>query len=362
MQLKTLWMLNTRKFKLIFAIFLLAGGLLISCKKKKVEEPDAVFNKKELLINLADNVIMPAMSSFQSSIVALEIELTSLENTPTLGQFDNFKNAWKSAYLSWQHIKIFDFGPIKNAGFKSATATYPCDSVKIINNIQSGAYNLSSIENIDAIGLTSMDYLLYQNNALADYQSTTNYRLYVRAVVDKLLNETNQVKSAWDAYRATFVESDGTASTSAFSLLVNEFTRDFELAKNAKLGIPIGKQSLGILRPEYLEVRRSDFSLALLKESVVALKNTYLGASGKGFDDYLIFLEKTSLNQSIVGNFDQSINGLAAISTDFETAMTTNFSDLNNVYLIMQNQVVNIKTDMPSAFGVLITYQDNDGD
>jgi len=39
-----------------------------------------------------------------------------------------------------------------------------------------------------------------------------------------------------------------------------------------------------------------------------------------------------------------------------------NPQSLDNLYVKMQNLVVSIKTDMSSAFGVLITYQDNDGD
>jgi len=37
-------------------------------------------------------------------------------------------------------------------------------------------------------------------------------------------------------------------------------------------------------------------------------------------------------------------------------------STLDALYTKLQNLVVHFKTDMTSAFGVLITYQDNDGD
>ena len=42
--------------------------------------------------------------------------------------------------------------------------------------------------------------------------------------------------------------------------------------------------------------------------------------------------------------------------------MASNQSELDELYNLIQQQVVNLKTDMTSAFGVLITYQDNDGD
>jgi len=40
----------------------------------------------------------------------------------------------------------------------------------------------------------------------------------------------------------------------------------------------------------------------------------------------------------------------------------TNPSVVDAAYVELQKQVVLFKTDMPSSLGVLITYQDNDGD
>ena len=37
-------------------------------------------------------------------------------------------------------------------------------------------------------------------------------------------------------------------------------------------------------------------------------------------------------------------------------------TEVDAAYLEIQKNVIMLKTDMPSAMGVLITYQDNDGD
>jgi hypothetical protein len=42
--------------------------------------------------------------------------------------------------------------------------------------------------------------------------------------------------------------------------------------------------------------------------------------------------------------------------------MTNNVNDLDELYNLIAGNVVYLKTDMTSAFGVLITYQDSDGD
>jgi len=144
--------------------------------------------------------------------------------------------------------------------------------------------------------------------------------------------------------------------------LVNEFCRDYELAKNSKLGIPLGKQSLGIQLPEYIEARRSGFSLEIQKASVTSLANVFNGGSCVGFDDYLVNLERSSLASSISTRFSEIGSKINSFSGTLEQEMENNTTELDNLYLLFQGQVVSLKTDMSSAFGVLITYQDNDGD
>jgi len=208
-------------------------------------------------------------------------------------------------------------------------------------------------------------FLLYRNDALIDFISNEEYFQYTLDVIQKMKNEFALVKSQWSTYNSTFIAGTGTESTSSFSLLVNEFNRDYELAKNGKLGIPIGAGTLGIQLPEYIEARNSGISLELLQESMRALRIVYMGnnsGSGLGFYDYLVDLEKSSLASTIDANFNQIINTVETFNGSLESEMGSNVSGLNELYNLVQSQVVNIKTDMTSSFGVLITYQDNDGD
>ncbi len=350
--------------------FLIAGAILIgACKKDDQDEIDPEsFNKGLLLTNLADNYILPALNDFSVKISALETSYIAFQSGRTQMNLEITQEAWKEAYLSWQSLKIFDFGPIRDIGFKGATGTYPTDTVKINNNVSSGSYNLATAANVDAIGLPALDYFLFRVDALNYFIGDEAYTTYGLDVIQKMKNETAIVVAGWSSYKATFVASTGTESTSAFSQLVNEYTRDYELAKNAKLGIPIGKPYLGIQRPEYIEARRSGFSFELLRKSMVSLTAVFNGNSfdggtaGIGFDDYLVQLERGMLSSTINTRFSQIITKIDTFSGTLEQEMATSVSDLDELYNLVQGQVVNIKTDMTSAFGVLITYQDNDGD
>lgn len=346
-----------------FACVILFSTLTLGgCKKDKDAENVNDFDKAALLQNIADNIIVPALNDFSTKINALEASYSVFQTNRTALNLEDVRTKWKEAYLSWQAVKMFDFGPIRDNGFKAATGTYPTDTVKIANNITNGGYSLATAANVDAIGLPCLDYFLYRADALSYFIGNDAYATYAHDVIQKLKSETAIIVSAWSSYKSTFVSSTGTESTSAFSLLVNEFCRDYELAKNSKLGIPIGKQSLGIQLPEYIEARRSGFSFEIQKASVTSLATVYSGANGVGFDDYLVSLERSSLASSISARFSNIISKINSFSGTLEEEMTNNVSELDNLYTLYFGQVVSIKTDMSSAFGVLITYQDNDGD
>lgn len=344
------------------SIVLVFSFVVSSCKKKNDSDDLNNFDKASLLQNLSDNVILPALNDFSTKINDLETSFSTFQSNRNSINLDDVRDKWKAAYLSWQAVKTFDFGPIRDNGFKGATGTYPTDTVKVSNNITNGGYNLASASNADAIGLPSLDFFLYRVDALNYFIGNDPYTTYAFDVIQKMKSETALVLSAWNSYKSTFISAAGTETTSAFSLLVNEFCRDYELVKNSKLGIPIGKQSLGIQLPEYIEARNSGFSLELLKASIVGLTNVYHGSNGVGFDDYLVSLERSILASSISSRFSSIVTKIDSFSGSLEQEMSTNTIGLDDLYSLLQGQVVSIKTDMSSAFGVLITYQDNDGD
>ena len=343
-------------------------GILFNSCKKEEEEPQEEFDKSAMAANMSANIIIPSINEFDNNLSQLNSNFIAFKTNVNQQNLDVLRDSWKQAYITWQTVKIFDFGPIRNIGMKGAIATYPTDTNDIQNNIASGSYSLSTAANVDAIGLPALDYLLYRVGALDSLQNNPNCMNYVEDVINKMISESNTVKSQWASYQTTFNESTGTSSTSAFSLFINEFNRDFELAKTAKVGIPLGKQSLDVPLPEYIEARYSGISLELLEASLIALRKVYNGDSfssgslGTGLDDYLIHLERSTLDNTIDSSFGQMINKVQTFNTTFEEALDSNISGLNELYLLLQSHVVYIKTDMTSAFGVLITYQDNDGD
>ena len=354
---------NNMKY-IIFGLLASALFLVTACNKDKNKDE---FNKAALLQNFADNIIQPRYADFKTKIDSLETLFIAFQTNPSEEKFESVKAQWKGCYLSFQRVKTFDFGPAMNTGFKSAIGTFPSDTVQISSNISVGSYNLATATNADAVGLAALDYLFYQTDAYLRITSVESYRQYCLDVIQKMKAETDAVVNAWTTFKSSFIASTGNESTSMFSMLVNDFCQDWEEAKAAKLGIPLGKYSLGIQRPEYIEARYSGYSLPILKASLSSIAEIYSGIGtngqdGVGFDDYLIALKKENLNTTIKDNFRVIDSNFYDFNTCLENELSQNPSSLENLFNAISQQVVFIKTDMTASFGILITYQDNDGD
>lgn len=355
-----------RNIKTIFSLVLTFILFSTSCKEDK-PDPEVTFEKREITANLADNWIIPGYQQLDEKITALESRWEAFKAAPGQISLTETQDAWKSAYLGFQKVKMLDFGPAMDVGLAGALGSFPSDTAAIESNISSGSYDLETAANVTAIGFPALDYLFFRQNALGDLQ-LANRQSYVTDVIAKMKEEAAYVTSGWATYRSTFVDGTGTSSTSPFSLMVNSYCRDFELAKHTKVGIPLGKQSLGIQRLEFLEARYSKFGKELLIESLRSLRELFLGnnlagtVTGKGFDDYLVALDRQSLAQTIESRFNYLVTEPSNWSVDMENMMVQQTSAVDAYYTYIHGTVVYIKTDMTSAFGILITYQDNDGD
>ena len=338
----------------------------IGCKK--TQDTDTEFDKAPLMENLASNYIIPGYSELADRLATLENSWNEFLADQTQTNLEITQQAWLDANISFQGVKGFDFGPALDNNLLGALGTFPADTIQIASNITNGSYDLSSTDNADAVGFDALDFLFYRTQALTDLQTSTAMQTYVSAVITKMKTEAETVKNAWTSYKSTFVNGTSNASTSPFALLVNSYCRDFELSKTTKIGIPIGKQSLNIQQPVYLEARRSGKGKELLIAAMTASQRVFSGyswdgsADGSGFDDYLNALDKNDLVTTITTRMDYVIATPQTWSETIEERMQSNATSLSDYYDYMLATVVYLKTDMASDFGVLITYQDNDGD
>lgn len=374
--------------KLKSLTFILSIGLIavifIACKKKNKdtkEEEETTFDKPAMLTNYADNLIIPNFQSFQSALDSLAISFNTFVQTKNVVNLNSVREKYITASVKFQHISTFEFGPSESEIVRSNFNTYPTNTVNILANINSGNYNLGTISNLDTKGFPALDYLFFGNNqsdativALFDTDVKAANRItYVNACLGEMQTKTNAIVNAWNnSYRNTFVSSTGSQIGSSLGLLVNQLNFEIDLLKNAKIGIPLGKKSLGVTLPEKCEAYYANtVSVKLAKECLVNIENVYLGrsASGmnnKGLDDYLEHLDAKhgtgTLDAAIKNQFAIAKAKLDLVAEPLSLSVINSTAAVDVAYLEMVKLLVLLKTDTPSALGIVITYQDGDGD
>lgn len=362
---------------------LLLTSTLTDCKKKKTEEEILVdaFDKSGMLSNYADNVIIPnfriaknALDTFATSY----IEFTQNKNTANLVVT---RKKFIRAYEAFQYITAFEYGPSETESIRSNFNTYPCDTVQIKSNISTGVYDFNVIANLDAKGFPAIDYLLFGKSqtdativSLFDTDINANNRVsYISNCLTEMQSKLNTVVNGWNnSFRNTFVSSTGSEIGSSLGTLVNQLNFEIDLLKNGKLGIPLGKRSLGFQLPEKCEAYYAqNYSVDLAKHCLQNIENIYLGrtlsgADGLGLDDYLDALKAThnagTLNNVIKNQFAIAKSKLALVQEPLSNSVLTDVATVDAAYIEIVKLLVLLKTDAPSVLGIIITYQDGDGD
>jgi uncharacterized protein len=362
------------KIKILF----LCAAALISCKKKPGEPPLPAnpFDKQALLINMADNITLPNYASFKVTLDSLTTSYNKFKNSNSLGDFQQTKQWLLEANLKYQKIDLFEFGPAENVIVRMNFNVFPTDTPQIKSNISAGTYNLDAAANLDAKGFPALDFLFYGRNASEAsihqlFVVSAARRQYVSDLLTNMHAKISSVISQWSTYRNTFVNSLGTDVGSSIGFLVNQINFTLDHLKNEKMGIPLGKKTLGVPAPDKCEAYYSEKSVQFAYETLLQIEDAYLGRStagnnGIGFDDYLMHLDlkhnNNTLFNAIENQFTQAKTKLAAIPSPLSTQVVSNASQVDAAYVELVKLLVLLKTDMPSGLGVIITYQDGDGD
>ncbi|MCT4623399.1 MAG: imelysin family protein [Schleiferiaceae bacterium] len=348
--------------------------LLLACNKPE-SNPGSSYNRGPMLENMGHNVIIPSYTFALEEIQSLVDAIEDFNATPNTTELVAVKNKFFAAYHALQLITPYEFGPAENVALRGNSNTYPTDTLKIENAIASGQWNLDQLTFSDAKGLPAIDYLIFHTDAdsvISDFSADPNRKQFLKECAEEVMNKISEVHTQWLAtggnYIDHFVNQKGTDVGSGTGMLVNALNQHFErFLRDGKIGIPVGIRSLGIAIPENCEAYYSEISLDLALENLEAIRRMYIGkkwdgTDGEGLDDHLIAIGAQDVDTQIREQLKVAEQALSGLQSPLSDYIISNQSQVEAAYAELQKLIVLFKVDMPSRLGVLITYQDNDGD
>lgn len=364
----------------LLALLLLAAA----CNKDEGSNTGVDFNEREMLENYGQNVIYPAYAAFEQKTGELQNSIDAFAASPTEATLTVAQNALKEAWLSWQGVQMFEFGPAQELALRMSINNFPTQYPKIDNAIQSGTWDVNSLYGGDMRGMPALDYLLFSEtgdnslvlNRYTSSEKAANWKRYAKDVAGHLNTQATAVRTAWAPeggnYLGTFITNTGNSATSALSLLVNNFVRGFEVTKNQRVRDPLGEQSVnGQPIPRAVEAYYSGYSLPLIQANLEATQRifngSYASGDGPGLADFLAAHRaagntEVNLANTINEQFESIKTAVNAIPGPLREAVVQSPAVVKSAYTEMTEIMPLIKGDMTSALSVTITYQDTDGD
>lgn len=361
------------------ALLLLTFGIF-SCEKNsgsETPEPTSSLDRKALLTYWADSLVKPGYQRFNEKLVTLKAKTTAFTAAPTPATLGEARQAWQAAYLEWQKVELYEFGPAEEVGLRNRFNIYPTDAAGINRNIAAGTYDFELATAIPQQGFPALDYLL---NGLAandaaiagTFAASANHRKYLTDVVAKMDATFGKVYTQWNgSYRDAFVASTGTDASSSLSRVVNAYSLYFErFLRAGKIGIPAGTMT-GTPLPEKIEAyyHRGALPLQLATTAHATVQRFFAGrATQPSLQKYLDALgaKDSRTGQTLSGIINTqlatSYQQLNSLGPDLYTTMRSRNAEAVASYNEMQKAVRLIKVDMTSALGISVTYVDNDGD
>jgi predicted lipoprotein len=343
---------------------------LFSCgKSDSGDTTNPATGSDSVLISLGTDVILPSYKQLSADAVTLDAAVTAFNAAPSTSTLTTVQTAFAAAYTSWAACSEFEFGPAADAFLTTHfTNAFPTDTNIIKNNIAGTAYSIDGLGNYAAQGFPAMDYLLFAygtDMTLARF-SAAGAKSYLAALSASLKAKSATVVTAWtNTYLATFKAATGVNSGSSLSLLGNSYVQDFDVnLQNYKIGIPIGVYGPTVLpkAPTKVEAYYSGLSDQLLVAQIQAIKNIYLHGIDKKVIASKAQYNGGSLNDAVVSQMNAVLTKFQALPTPLSTGIENNSADITAAFTEVRKLTVLLKSDMSSAIGIKISFQDDDGD
>ncbi|WP_394203544.1 imelysin family protein [Marinagarivorans algicola] len=319
-----------------------AGSSSSSSDFSLIKKP---FDYQSLLVNYADNVILPTYQAFELALTQLDLDINAqcdaLDAQNVVAEPDhNVRQAFAEAVAVWQQAELMWVGPVtdnnnslRNRIYSFAT-TAQADSCAIdITTVEHHQETVSLATRANTVrGLDALEYLIYEStlntacssaisqtahwNALSQIARQQQRCHLSQAVTQDLLASSRELNRAWsndgDNYRSLFINPNN-AGPHLKTLSDAIFYLEKEV-KDTKLGTPLAQTASCILEacPKAIEAPYAQNNGALIVQNLKTFKAMFNGsasngANGIGFDDIIAYEGFAEVNVALNAKIDAAI-------------------------------------------------------
>ncbi|MES2520427.1 MAG: imelysin family protein [Bacteroidota bacterium] len=373
-----------KKIVILIAVIL---GIWACAKTNDPVDAFQSFDRKSMLTNLGNNVIIPSFEVFYQKSDVLDLAISAYS--------DDLKNeqklvavqlAWLEMAKAWKQASVFKQGPIEDKFLLSNIDFSSKGSYLNVTLLEKAISDGTTIDNayIETKGATvkgihAIEYLIFDKakvnaNIIGNYTGITGAKRisYLKALSVNLKNQAKIILDDWkNGYVTTFINADSRDINSSLGVLSNKLIDLIYTVRDERMGAPKGNRNSGVPQPDLAESVVSESSILLINNELKGIENAFLGRTptgtdGIGLDDLLDKLEAKSgdelLSKKIKNQFSVVYIKLNAIPKTLPIAVIDNKVEVQAAYDEIKRLQVMMEVDMINNLGVLLTFSDNDGD
>jgi len=353
--------------------------LCIHCDDRGITEDTYLigYQRTQQLENVYVNEILPLSTAFVLKTGQLATAIATFKTTTTVDHLTIVRTRWIEALKVWKRLELYNLGTVEDRFIHYEINRWATNTV-LINNYITGTDGIDESfirsKGSSSKGISAMEYLLFSDEdtdkVMASFTQQANHTRrikYLLALSNDLHTKATELKNIWVQDKEQFINAIENGTSGSQNQLTNALISLLEEIIIKKLGNPLGNNSGGTVAISELEAYRSETSLAILQEHLIALKRCYFGDFKEdsikwGYDNYLLLIGNEHLTIRVLDVF----NELDALLTSFEGSLKNELvSNPTNIVKLRKkftDLLVLIKVDLANTIGATVTISDNDGD
>jgi len=368
--------------------------VIVACADDAPGGPDAKvidFDRSALLANLGENIIMPAVGTFDSEAGSLASTVstycTDLGGSNDATNLAAAQDQWRATNSAWQRLELVQIGPVRdNSGeLHDVIYSWPIVSACAVDqdvmalrddpgfDITTRLTNRRGIDAIEyALFSASLDSVCPAQtlppgwDALSDDDKREARCNFALTAANDLANQATTLANAWSATGGNFIgnlTSAGQAGSTYATAdeAVNELfgglfyldakTKDMKLAESIGL-LPNVCSATDAACVDERESLFANASKANIAANVSAFRALFTGEDGVGFDDFVTAAggDPTTMETAL----DGTDAALANITGTLNDALTTNYAAVVTLHGEVKKITDLLKTDIPQLTGLRV--------
>ena len=145
---------------LALVLTLLFLGCSSGSDKPDPQPTDEGKDRSVMLKALAENVIIPSYDQFKTKFDLMSAKSKAFTAKPDAQTLTEFRSAWADAYVAWERVELFDFGPAEKQAIRNFFNIYPASESGIAANITDPTSSLEVPASYPTQGFPALDYLI----------------------------------------------------------------------------------------------------------------------------------------------------------------------------------------------------------